>query len=113
MEKNLLRQLKDIQILANSMLTQELTHEKIEYFYKYSEEIQLYIKNNINDELVSKLISEVPNKEFLDVIRSTKAVEVFDFDLIGLFTKSENNVAETLINISKDKYASIEILLQK
>ncbi|TPG42082.1 hypothetical protein [Flavobacterium pectinovorum] len=112
MEKNLLRQLKDIQILANSMLTQELTHEKIEYFYKYSEEIQLYIKNNINDELISKLLSEIPNKEFHDLIRSTKAVEIFNFDIIGLFTKSENNEVETLINISKDKYASIETLLK-
>jgi len=113
MNENLIRQLKDIQILATSLLTQELTPEKIEYFFKYSEEIQSYIKKNIKDELINELIFDIPNKELEDLVRSSKTVDIFNLDLAGFFKKSNANDAKDLIAITKNKYGSIEILLKE
>lgn len=56
MKENLLRQLKDIQIFANSLLKEELTHEKIESFYRYSRDVKSHIITNIDDELIKKTI---------------------------------------------------------
>lgn len=113
MKENLLRQLKDIQIFANSLLKEELTPEKIESFYRYSRDVKSYIIKNIDDELIKKTVLEIPDEELKNLIRSGKAVQFFNFDLIGLFKKSKKtDDAKDLIYLAKNKYASIEILLK-
>ncbi len=113
MKNNLLRQLIDIQNQADIILKGNISPDELTIFLKYLIELKSYIQKNIENELIQKIIVEIPELEFNDVIKNAKTVNLLGFDLSGLFGKTNKlETAEDLINLTKSKFASIETILR-
>ena len=112
MNQNIIRQVKDIQLQADNLLNSSLMFEDIDSFHKYSEEIKSQILTHHTSETILNLISDIPNFEFKDAARSSKSVEIFDFDLVGIYKNNCDLLSvKDWIKITQSKFASIELLI--
>lgn len=114
MNNKILRQLKDIQVQAENLLSnEEINPEQLESFYIFSEEINSLILKTSKNELIVKIVNEIKNTEFEKVIKNTKTVELFGFDFFRLFRKhSDLLIIKDLIRFLQSKYASLELLFR-
>ena len=114
MNDKILRPLKDIQVQAENLLSnEEISPEQLENFYIFSEEINSLILKTSKNELIVKIINEIQNAELKKVIKNTKTVELFGFDFFGLFRKqSDLLIIKDLIRFLQSKYASLELLFR-
>lgn len=112
MKDKILRQLKDIQIHAENLLSEEeFSPEKLENFYIFSEEINSLILKTTKNELILELVNVIQNAELKKVIKNTKTIELFGFDFQGLFRKQPKLFfVKDSISFFRSKYASIELI---
>ncbi len=113
-DDNLLRQIKEIQIQAIFLLNEEeFCSEKLKIFFTFSEAINSVIIKTTTNELVLKLVKQIQEVEYEQILKSSKAVELFGFDFFGLFKNHPKLFfVKDLIYFIQSKYASIELLLK-
>ena len=117
MNRNILRQIADIQVQADRILSGKENIEQVEDFSKYNEEIKKFLLENIEDEFILKFIHEIPAVDFeeLDTKNSIFAT-LLSFLSFGSGTwfqqkKQMDQAIESISNI-KGKYASVEFMLR-
>ena len=115
MRRNLARSIIDIQNQINS-IDDQFESEKLNSIIKYNTEIQNYLLENIDDELIRLKIKEIP------IIRMEDFKIRFDFIgvLVSVFSgnfdtfnnqKFDYTKAKEVLNEIKNKYAHLEKLL--
>jgi len=114
MNSNILRQLKDIQFQADKIIDGNPSVEAIVGFGKYSEELKTFLKNHSKDEMVNKLIAEIPviSKNEINIKKGLLAM--FLPSVLIYWYHEKEYIKETIpkIHLSKGKYASIEFILK-
>ena len=112
--KLLLRQLKDIQIQADKILSGNNSSETIESFARYSTDLKEYIAKNVENKEVISYLAEIPNvnysrnkfKPWLYLILPAW-LYLYYKDIIA-----KNRSIEE-ISIVKGKYACLELLIME
>ncbi len=117
MNRNILRQITDIQVQADRILTSKGSFEQIEEFSIYNEEIKKFLVDNVKDEFILQFIHEIPivNYEELDSKNSILAI-IFNFISFGtgsIFQRNKkmDQALESVAEI-RGKYASMEFMLK-
>lgn len=117
MNRNIIRQIVDIQAQAERLITNDSDLIEIEDFAKYNHEIKLFLLQNIKDEFILKFINEIPDLK-LDKIGSNEGVLAF---IIAVFSngmssyyseKQKTSAALEIIRDIRGKYASTEFMIK-
>lgn len=117
MTKAILRQVKDLQIQAETLCTGSPNLHDFEHFSSYSEEIKSYLIKNIKEEMILKYVNEIPVLD-LDKLETSQIHESILMSLLnGVFgfMYRERLLVQKAQNIARDirgKYGSIEFLLK-
>ncbi len=122
MNQTLFRQLKDIQLQAEKLLSGDSDEEAFVSFSNYNNELKSYLLQNCDDATIRSLVNEIP--EVLDVKQETSKPLVL-LIILGLVTlgisafyfASVANMRQTRliqenIHTVRGKYASIEFLMK-
>lgn len=123
MTSTIFRQLKDIQLQAEKLLSGTPTEDELLLFSRYNEELKSYLLNNIQDAEIRDLILDIPN--IIEIKEEVKSNPLIMLILLGIITLGVSalyiSYATTLrkikliqdnIQIARGKYASIEFLLR-
>lgn len=116
---NVNRQLTDIQVQADRILSNRSSLEEIEDFHRYNEEFKNYLRNNITSETILQKINQIPI-----VIDETKSntIQIGIFQIIVSFMISPFSTyihqkqtienAKTNIQDIRGKYSTLEFLIK-
>ena len=117
MNRNILRQITDIQIQADKITANASNATEIADFARYNEEIKAYLIQHVKDEFMLNYVREIPCVPIEDIEGNTS----FLATVLGLFSGGLGfNIqqmkrlerAKEVVSILKGKYASIEFLLK-
>jgi hypothetical protein len=117
MNRNILRQITDIQIQADKITATPPNSSEIIDFERYNEEIKTYLIQNVKDDFILSYVREIPCVPIEDLEGNTSLLA----SLMGLFSgglgfniqhMKKLERAKEAIAIIKGKYASIEFLLK-
>jgi hypothetical protein len=116
MNRNIIRQIVDIQAQAERLIRTKSNIVEIEQFAKYNNEIKSYLISNIDDEFVLKYVKDIPDLDINDVETKTRIITI----LLSLFVggialyheKQKSQRALKTIRDIKGKYASAEFMLR-
>jgi len=118
-QRNVLRQIRDIQVQADRLIKNKADLIEIENFAKYAYELRTYLTTHIKDEFILKYVNEVPildlneKSEINDIVRLLFRVFGGVFGAYSIYReqKKRSKALETIKNI-KNKYASAEFMLK-
>lgn len=114
MNRNIVRQVVDIQTQAERLISQKAEETDIELFSQYNRELKSFLISNIKDEFVLNYVKKIPD---LDMMELDKGGSFFE-KLIGLLSngysndRMRNDRALDLIREIKNKYASAEFMIK-
>ncbi len=123
MDQLLLRQLKDVQVQAQKLLSQHDENQDLKHFSDYCSELKRYILKNYESKDVRKLADEVPDI-FHVVVKPYPAPLIFLIILgiisvgisVAIYRRASQferqRQIENNIHKAKGKFASIEFLLK-
>jgi len=117
MNRNILRQITDIKIQAEKIISGKTNLGEIEEFSKYSKEIKSFLIANVEDEFILKYIHEIPQLNIDDLDEKNSILStVFSYISFGASSIYKQNkrleqAIEYVIEI-RGKYASIEFMLK-
>ena len=114
MNKNILRQVKDIQYQAEKICTSSPSTTDIENFSKYSEEIKSFLLSHIEIPEIKKLVNDIPKIPKNESVGKKGALAFFAVPLLSAWYQEKQFIeaATSKINMCKGKYASIEFILK-
>jgi hypothetical protein len=115
-KRRIARSIKDIQVQAQRLRTNKTSVEEMENFFEYSEEIRLWLAENIESEFVQERIIEIPSSDqFIGTSRKlTDTVRSIHGGLIGSLlvrNQKKNEFSKALQAIEK-AYANVEYFLK-
>ena len=109
----LLRQLKDIQVQADKIVTGENSNEAIETFSRYSSELKTYIAKNVESPEIKSYLTDLPEINY-----KRSEIKLWQYLImpswwITLYKdyQAKNRTIEE-INEVKGKYATLELLVK-
>ncbi len=114
MNRNIIRQVVDIQSQAERLISQKAEETDIELFSQYNRELKSFLISNIKDEFVLNYIKEIPDLNMMELESGGGFLE----KLIGLVSNGHSNDsmrnarALDLIREIKNKYASAEFMIK-
>tara|TARA_R110002051_G_scaffold321291_1_gene408555 strand:+ start:113 stop:472 length:360 start_codon:yes stop_codon:yes gene_type:complete len=114
MNRNIIRQVIDIQSQAERLISQNAEETDIELFSQYNRELKSFLISNIKDEFVLNYIKEIPDLNMMDLESESGFFE----RLIALFSngyssdRMKNDRALDIIREIKNKYASSEFMIK-
>ena len=116
MSNPILRQIRDIQVQAQKLCFDKASLQQVQEFANYSKDLKNTLKNEITDEFIQSLISEIPELD-AELAKTNKLVEGLLALAIGAisFITSEArkvNSVKPIIREIQGKYASIELLVK-
>ena len=116
--KNIVRQIKDIQVQADRLIKNNADVTEIEDFAKYSQELKTFLIQNIKDDFILNYLHDIP---VLDLDEQSEITESFLYSLLHFFggalgiysseLKKKANALDKIRDI-KSKYASVEFMLK-
>lgn len=119
MDQQVFRQIKDIQVQADRIISDRPGLENIYEFGKYSKQIKKYLLENVKDEMVLGYVRQIPDlEEEIDNPQvSSGIVSVILFVIAGwllLYFRERRRVdhGKDIVRDIRGKYASIEFLLK-
>ncbi len=113
-----LRQIQDIQVQAERLITKNADLEEISEFAKYSDEIKLYLLENIDDELILSYVRVIPefDVEESEIKKASAGIievilSIASYGLASYFRnrQARDKALGTVRDISS-KYSSIEFM---
>ena len=117
MERNILRQIADVQQQAERLISTNAEQHEIEDFSKYNEEIKSYLLENVKDNFILKRINEIPSINFNTLeIKDNFLILIFSIFSGGLaaYYRRIERTKEALAVVReiRGKYASAEFMLK-
>lgn len=119
MDQQVFRQIKDIQVQADRIISDRPGLENIYEFGKYSKQIKKYLLENVKDEMVLGYVRQIPDlEEEIDNPQvSSGILSVILFVIAGwllLYFRERRRVdhGKDIVRDIRGKYASIEFLLK-
>jgi hypothetical protein len=113
-----LRQIQDIQVQAERLISNKADLDQIAEFSKYSDEIKFYLMENIDDEEILSYVRDIPTFEIEESELKKTAEGIFagilsfaSYGLAGYFRnqRARDKALEVVRDI-RSKYASIEFM---
>lgn len=116
-QKNILRQITDIQVQAERLIKNKSDITQVEQFAAYSNEIKTFLLNNISDEFILNQIKEIPDLDLEQTESNSRFINLFLNVLggsIGIYSSERRKADEALDKIRdiRGKYASTEFMLK-
>lgn len=117
-QRNILRQITDIQVQADRLIKGQADLTEIEDFAKYSYELKTFLTRNIQDDFIQKYVKDIPildlDEESQDADGFINNLLYFFGGLFGAYSIEQRKKAEALdvIRDIKGKYASAEFMLK-
>lgn len=117
MNRNILRQIADIQIQADKITANATNSTEMIDFARYNEEVKAYLLQNVKDDFIISYVREIPSVPIEDLEGNTS----LSATILGLFSGGLGfNIqqmkrlerAKEVVSILKGKYASLEFLLK-
>lgn len=117
MNRNILRQIADIQINADRITANTSNSTEIIDFAKYNEEIKAYLLQHVKEDFILSYIREIPSVPIEDLEGNTSlratVLGIFSGGLgFHLQQMKKLERAKEVVSILKGKYASIEFMLK-
>ncbi|WP_299433239.1 hypothetical protein [uncultured Aquimarina sp.] len=117
MKNNILRQITDIQVQADRLISEKANLEEIEQFSQYSQEIKTFLLNTVKDEFVKKYVLEIPDLDLDSPKNSSKAKSIIAIIIGGIggsYYNEKRKIDEALDTLKdiRNKYASAEFMLK-
>lgn len=120
MKPTVKRQLKDIQVQADRLISGDHSSEDLENFGNYSNELKNYLIENISDDFILEKLNEIPNIDDFDTITKTTTgigftiLAVITFGISVSYLREQKRNTEMMNNVRdiRGKYGSIEFLLK-
>ena len=115
-KRHIAKPIKDIQVQAQRLRSSKSSIEELENFFEYSEEIRLWLSENIKSEFVQERIMEIPSSDqFIGTTRKvTDSVRSIHGGLIGSLlvrNQKKNEFLKALKTIEK-AYANVAYFLK-
>lgn len=117
-QRNILRQITDIQVQADRLIKSQANLTEIEDFAKYSYELKNFLIKNVQDDFIMKYVNDIPT---LDLDEKSEVelgfmygVLYFFGGILGVYSIEQKKKARALDTIRdiKGKYASAEFMLK-
>ncbi len=114
MNRNIIRQVADIQSQAERLISQNAEETDIELFAQYNRELKSFLMSNIKDEFVLNYIKEIPDLNMMELENEGGFLE----NILGILSRGyssdrmKNDRALDLIRDIKNKYASAEFMIK-
>ena len=113
-----LRQIQDIQVQAERLISNKANLDQIAEFSKYSDEIKFYLMENIDDEEILSYVRDIPTFEIEESELEKTAEGIFagilsiaSYGLAGYFRNQRaRDKALDVVRDIRSKYASIEFM---
>jgi hypothetical protein len=113
-----LRQIQDIQVQAERLISNKANLDQIAEFSKYSDEIKFYLMENIDDEEILSYVRDIPIFEIEESELEKTAEGIFagilsiaSYGLAGYFRNQRaRDKALDVVRDIRSKYASIEFM---
>lgn len=120
MNNNVLRQIKDIQVQAERLISNKANLNEIREFSNYSKEIKLFLIENIGNHFILSKVHEIPEIQIQDSTSTkeiSKNVFGYFFGVFGglIYLLKSNKKQDEAINFVRDvkgKYGTLEFLLK-
>lgn len=116
-QRNIIRQITDIQIQAERLMKQKSSLQEIEEFANYSKEIKLFLIQNIEEGFILNHVHEIPDLVLDSSDSNSRIIDVlaFSFDFgLGIYSRERRKVEKALKTIRdiRGKYVSVEFMLK-
>lgn len=115
-KRHIARSIKDIQVQAQRLRSNKSSIEELENFFEYSEEIRLWLSENIKSEFVQERIMEIPSSDqFIGTTRKvTDTVRSIHGGLIGSLLVRNQKKAQFLkaLQAIEKAYANVDYFLK-
>lgn len=117
MNRNILRQISDIQAQAERITLTKIELTQIEDFSKYNEEIKRFLLENVKDEFILNYIREIPSLNFESLETKDNLLTIiigfFGGGLLSYYRQNQKNEeALNKVREIRGKYASAEFMLK-
>ncbi|MDO5978715.1 hypothetical protein [Flavivirga spongiicola] len=119
MNRNIIRQIVDIQAQAERLIKTQADMVEIGQFAQYNDEIKEYLISNIDDGFILKYVREIPDLNIEEVETKTGLIAIIIILISSFFggvalynEKRRSQKALNTIRDIKGKYASAEFMLK-
>lgn len=116
MNTNILRQIRDIQVQGDRLISNTDSFSEIEDFIQYSEEIKSVLLEQVKDDFTLKHVASIPNFDSIETTGTNVLVATLGIFAggIGAYFREKQKVNNglALVREIKDKYSSLEFLLK-
>ncbi|MFD2724898.1 hypothetical protein [Hyunsoonleella rubra] len=116
MNRNIIRQIVDIQAQAERLVKSNAEMTEIEQFAQYNREIKSFLLKNIDDGFVLNFVKDIPDLEIEEIETKTGIISVLlSLFVGGIALYNEKQKSQKALKIVRDirgKYASAEFMLK-
>lgn len=115
MNRNIIRQVIDIQSQAERLISQKAEETEIELFSQYNRELKSFLISNIKDEFVLGYVRKIPDLDMMELERGSNDFleKLIEFFGAGYYNDRMRNArALDVIREIKNKYASAEFMIK-
>ncbi|MEM9142017.1 MAG: hypothetical protein AAGA86_03445 [Bacteroidota bacterium] len=72
--RNIIRQIIDIQVLAEQIINNQADWPEIEDFSNYSQELKNFLNDHVKDDLILKFVNDIPVLDLDEVVGGNRFV---------------------------------------
>ncbi|MAE84238.1 MAG: hypothetical protein CMB80_15965 [Flammeovirgaceae bacterium] len=112
----IIRQIRDIQVQAERLISNQASLDQIEEFAQYNNEIKSFLIKHVDDDFIMKYLIEIPDLNLDDLSptggEGLGVLSIILSPLLGTYfrEKQKNQAALDIIRDIRGKYASIELM---